>query len=419
MDNTACDEFNPDSLPDLLPLYYKRLFPYGPYYRWLSYGNVENNFDHREFSFTLADDIYIRFQSFTNQEEMENEIRKRSPYKIDIGAIYSHRPKEHRTLPSFHPLEKELVFDIDMTDYDEVRSCCSGADICVKCWRFMAIACKVLDTALREDFGFEHLLWVFSGRRGVHCWVCDETARTLDVGARSVVAEYLQLITGGENQSKKVVLSGDKLHTSVKRAADIIEKQFISMCVEEQDILGTPEAMQKFLCLVPDEPLRQELEKELKKYSTSNKRWDAVVAYVKDLRAKGQLKRRRQFLLEEMMLQYAYPRLDINVTKGLNHLLKSPFCIHPKTGKVCIPFNPRAADKFNPTTVPTITKLIEEVSEFDAKTKEISTDETKRVKDYKKTSMLKGVVIFEEFLRKLEQTWKGKRLEASDMKMEF
>lgn len=54
------------------------------------------------------------------------------------------------------------------------------------------------------------------------------------------------------------------------------------------------------------------------------------------------------------MLQYAYPRLDIHVSKGMNHLLKSPFCVHPKTGKVCIPFSAKSVDNFDPSTVPTI-----------------------------------------------------------------
>lgn len=31
--------YDPEILRDLLPLYYKRLFPHQPFYRWLSYGN--------------------------------------------------------------------------------------------------------------------------------------------------------------------------------------------------------------------------------------------------------------------------------------------------------------------------------------------------------------------------------------------
>jgi len=48
-------------------------------------------FTHREFSFTLKDDIYIRYLSFADLDEFEKELQKRCPYKIDIGAVFSHR----------------------------------------------------------------------------------------------------------------------------------------------------------------------------------------------------------------------------------------------------------------------------------------------------------------------------------------
>ena len=65
------------------------------------------------------------------------------------------------------------MFDIDLSDYEHVLSASASGAVCRRAWPLMAAVVKVLDTALREDFGFQAVLWVFSGRRGVHAWVCD------------------------------------------------------------------------------------------------------------------------------------------------------------------------------------------------------------------------------------------------------
>ncbi|RHY28618.1 hypothetical protein DYB32_005833 [Aphanomyces invadans] len=69
--------------------------------------------------------------------------------------------------------------------------------------------------------------------------------------------------------------------------------------------------------------------------------------------------------IAEIVFSYLYPRLDANVSKQRNHLLKSPFAIHPKTGRVCVPIDPRRIDDFNYETVPTLASLERELNAKD------------------------------------------------------
>lgn len=161
--NSENRTFTERDLKGALRLYYEKLLPVQLLCKWLSYSDDYYLFK-REIAFVTTKERYIRRISFQGESEFVKFLLKKIPIKIDIGAVYHIPPQDHVVSSALHAIEKELIFDIDITDYNEVRSCCNKANICNKCWKFLAIACKILDRILREDFNFQHILWVFSGR---------------------------------------------------------------------------------------------------------------------------------------------------------------------------------------------------------------------------------------------------------------
>jgi DNA primase small subunit len=135
---------------DRLKIFYERIFPYKMFFKWLSYNILKTRdentlasiddkdissdyFYNREFSFTLANDVYCRYLCFKTAEELKQNLVSRVPHKIDIGAVFNFAPSRHLTCSdkkAFVPVAKEMVFDIDMDAYDDVRTCCSGANVC-------------------------------------------------------------------------------------------------------------------------------------------------------------------------------------------------------------------------------------------------------------------------------------------------
>lgn len=75
--------------------------------------------------------------------------------------------------------------------------------------------------------------------------------------------------------------------------------------------------------------------------------------------------------LEDIIFHYTYPRLDAAVSKSRKHLLKAPFCVHPKTGRVCVPVDPERIESFDPEKVPTVGQLLKELDSIGSSSGEL------------------------------------------------
>lgn len=208
-------------MPTLSQVYIQNKF--AQYYKENSASiNAPSSLERREFGFLLLDKkVMVRHKSFRNAEDIRSSLVSIVPSDVYYSSAYYERPMDEMKAKGW--LGADLVFDIDAdhiptpcASRHDVWVCtgcgasgkgkpptkcsnCNGikfkektmpCDICLEASKVEAI--KLLDV-LSADFGFslQELTVAFSGHRGYHVHVEDNSVRQLDSLARKEIVDYL------------------------------------------------------------------------------------------------------------------------------------------------------------------------------------------------------------------------------------
>ena len=297
-----------------LKIYYEKYFDMEMLSKLLN----DTNFETREFGFIRRDDKRMyRNKSFKEPKFLREYLVTFPVNHGYIGAVY-----EDRVMPAMNYnqgvsidqtkwIGRELTFDLDLTDYDEVRECnCVGRDFCEICWTLMQDAYKIVDDTLRNEFGFEDIVWIFSGGRGYHAWVLDKIVYDLSEEQRKSIVAYIQLIYTTVNYEK----------------------------IEDIDTISIPLRNRIYRYLVRNYFLDNDVEYLMKLNGIGKKTIENVKEKLTNLKIPERIiplfpKQARNDMLE-VIIRKRYPRLDGAVTEGHNHLIRLPGSVHMGTGYI-------------------------------------------------------------------------------------
>ena len=329
----------------------------------------------REISYILPasdentdDEFCVRNLSYTDWKAFKDDVIRLTPLRIDIGAIFDGDVKNNKDKVdglSILPVEREFVIDIDMTDYDHIRTCCEGKKLCNQCWTYVRAAYKVLNHILKTAFGFKHILWVFSGRRGMHAWICDREARLMSKKVRKAVTEFLNFTITNDKVNylvKPELINRKEDYELLIEAYDKL-KEYTNFLLDEQKILSRSTIYEQVIGIVErycDRPLTDDEQGELNKIGKENA--NRVFKYLVSLIEKseeGSIKSNKFKI--EFVLGYLYPKIDSHVSAQVNHLLKAPFNIHHASMNISLPI--MDIEKFNIENASSVHEILKKEAE--------------------------------------------------------
>jgi len=327
--------------------YMRTVFPIAAICRWLCVNRPPPDamLETREFSLQAhgRDFVYTkRYISGRSARELLDSMKTHKLFRVDIGAVYNVPPSQSKLYQEYSPVYKELVFDIDIDRYDGTRQCCTGKMSCTRCWCLVTTAVRALNHLLIHVFGYHDILWVYSGSKGFHCWVSDDAARYLTETQRRHLCEYLWL---GSSEMPDV----DQNSVFGWFVDEILAPFFFGRYADDHPICATnaiisalstanPADYGRFMPVDKADPRAAGVATQLLKQARD---WYYSRCVCSERRA-----------ITEAIMRTVWPRVDTGVTTSLKHTLKAPFCVHPRTQRLCLPVDPATVDAFDPSKVP-------------------------------------------------------------------
>ncbi len=275
-------------------------FPFHILMKWCTEGTgckiIEDRY---EFSVVLSCSNFngwIRYQTIS-QILAHIQNTRSIPFRIDKGPIWNTSMNQRKELGvMFEPVGGDFKFDIDLSDaiFRICESIHGKKSMCQICMPILHVWILVLNAMLLRILGVEQhqILWVFSGGRGAHCWIKGAQWTTLSQSSRTTFVNLLNC----------------PYQSSILTDHRVIFDEIMSPAFRD------------------DIQFKHHVVSKLNKHMT----------------------------MEEAIIAYCFPRLDVKVTSDIGHLLKLPFSVHPRTSKICIPIDIDNMHLFNYDSMPSL-----------------------------------------------------------------
>lgn len=346
------------------------LYPTDLIYRLLTMNRPETSATARQVGIQFVDSKFFVAHDF-NRDNLE-DFRQRMSGALRVPesmhmAFFKEKSDDEG---GWVALRKELVFDMDITDFVRFCPCHGKKQLCQVCWTQIAGAHLILDEMLRAWHGYEkrHLLWVFSGGKGLHCLVNAPHAITLGAEERMRLHERLFIDA----------LDDERLIARIRQFDEAflerIHQFFMDRAFKESDlfvIAGPEEGGETFeaFCLrhlqkrypslythiktswesMRTSPITKKIKSDANQSPSeetlSTKKWRLLLTLEK---MQNTTNVRASIFL---MMRILYPMVDKEPLRMM-HQIKLPFSIHASSKNIALPLDSEAITAMNVTRDP-------------------------------------------------------------------